>query len=53
MRRQIARMIDENRERRRTVFIVNGDRAGLSVANKLSESSFVGADILGNSDGAE
>jgi hypothetical protein len=36
MRRQIARVIDDNRERRRTVFLVNDNRAGLSVANELS-----------------
>lgn len=53
MRRQIARVIDDNRERRRTVFIVNRDRAGLSVANKLFGSTLAYAVILGNSDGAE
>jgi hypothetical protein len=32
---------------------VIGDHAGLSVAKELSESSFVGADILGNGDEAQ
>jgi hypothetical protein len=46
-------MIDDNRERRRAVFIVNGDRAGLSVANELSESASVGTDIPENGEGPE
>jgi hypothetical protein len=50
MWRQIDRVINDNQERRRTFSLCTATAAGLSVANKLSGTSFIGAHVHGNID---